>query len=440
MEGKVAFNNLDYIASWFFLSSTYIDGENIRAAFVTTNSLCQGEQVSLLWDYIYRHTDVEIYFGYKSFKWENNAKNNAGVTCTIIGLRQRNSLPKYLIDGQNNTGKKVAQLNAYLVESPDIFIFKRTKPISSFPVMDFGSMPNDGGNLLLSEQEKDALMQDYPEIACLVKRFMGSQEFIRDEIRYCLWIEDENATFAYTIPPIKQRIDNCNQLRLNSKREATHKLASASHCFGEIRYQPTDAIIIPRVSSERRAYIPIGYVRADTVVSDSAFAVYNAEPWLFAILTSKLHNIWVRAVGGALETRIRYSATLCYNTFPFPKITAEQRANLAEHAENVLNTRELHTEMTLGEMYNPETMPLDLRLAHQALDAAVESCYRAEPFISDEERLEYLFKLYEKMTRKNNYGNSISLYNRSRVDWNVKRLFCRESKFDDVGDALYVYE
>lgn len=190
MEGKVAFNNLDYIASWFFLSSTYIDGENIRAAFVTTNSLCQGEQVSLLWDYIYRHTDVEIYFGYKSFKWENNAKNNAGVTCTIIGLRQRNSLPKYLIDGQNNTGKKVAQLNAYLVESPDIFIFKRTKPISSFPVMDFGSMPNDGGNLLLSEQEKDALMQDYPEIACLVKRFMGSQEFIRDEIRYCLWIED----------------------------------------------------------------------------------------------------------------------------------------------------------------------------------------------------------------------------------------------------------
>ena len=229
---------------------------------------------------------------------------------------------------------------------------------------------------------------------------MGSQEFIRDEIRYCLWIEDENIAMAYSIPTIKQRFDRCAQQRLDSKREATHKLADIPHRFGEVRYQPTDAIIVPSVSSERREYIPIGYVDKDTVISNLAFAVYDAEPWLFTILTSKMHNLWVRAVGGSLETRIRYSATLCYNTFPFPKINALQKEELEVLAQEILDIRDQHFDMTLGEMYNPETMPDDLREVHHRLDLVVERCYRLDPFTSDEERLEYLFKLYVKMTKK----------------------------------------
>ena len=266
--------------------------------------------------------------------------------------------------------------------------------------MSFGCMPYDNGNLLMSEQEKEDFVATYPQDADLVKRVCGSYEFINQIDRFCFWIDDAELPRAAANPYIAARIERTWQVRLNSKDKAGRELAERPHQFREYFDIAPNAILVPRHSSENRKYIPIGYLQNGCIITDSALAVYNAEPWLFAILASKLHNIWVRAVGGALETRIRYSATLCYNAFPFPKLTAEQRVNLSEHTENVLNTRELHTEITLGEMYNPETMPLDLSLAHQALDAAVERCYRAEPFISDEERLEHLFKLYVKMTKK----------------------------------------
>ena len=396
MGNVIAFNNLDYISIWFFLGAKYVQDSKAYAAFVSTNSICQGEQVSILWKPIFEETNAEIYFGYKSFKWSNNAKNNAGVSCTIIGLRNKSKGCKYYIDNLSKVSTN--ELNAYLIRTSNVFIDKKMKPISAVSSMDFGSMPNDGGNLLLSAEEKDALISTYPESSTLIKRFMGSQEFIRDEYRYCLWIDDVDS--AMQIPDIANRIAKCAQGRIESKRGATNKLADSPHRFGEVRYQPSDAILIPCHSSENRQYIPIGFVDKDTVISNAALAVYDAELWLFGMLTSKMHNIWVRAVGGALETRIRYSATLCYNTFPFPKINDEQKERLSALAENILLTRENHTEMTLGEMYNPESMPQDLKYAHQAMDIAVEQCYRPEPFTSDEERLEYLFKLYEKMTKK----------------------------------------
>lgn len=266
--------------------------------------------------------------------------------------------------------------------------------------MNFGCMPYDGGNLLMTEQEKEEFCASYPQDADFVKRLCGSYEFINQVDRYCFWIDDADLARALSNPCIAARIERTKQVRLQSKDKAGQELANRPHQFREYFKRDCDAIIVPRVSSERRKYIPIGYVRADTVISDSAFAVYDAELWLFAVLTSKMHNIWVRAVGGALETRIRYSATLCYNTFPFPKVSAEQKERLKDCAWEVLGIRAEHSEMTLGEMYNPETMPVDLCLAHQALDAAIERCYRPEPFTSDEERLEYLFKLYERMTKK----------------------------------------
>lgn len=400
LSGLKENKSLDYIASWFWKGANYIKDTASRYAFVTTNSICQGEQVGMLWSHIF-DLRLVICFARTSFKWSNNAKYNAGVTCAIVGVSGQFVGKRELYNESTQECRRVEDINPYLSGGANTIVCKTHKTPAGLPKMSFGCMSYDNGNLLMSEQEKEDFVAAYPQDADLVKRVCGSYEFINQIDRFCFWIDDAELPRAAANPYIAARIERTREVRLNSKDKAGRELAERPHQFREYFVRTSDAIIIPRVSSERRAYIPIGYVRADTVVSDSAFAVYNAEPWLFAILTSKLHNIWVRAVGGRLKTDYRYSATLCYNTFPFPKITAEQRANLAEHAENVLNTRELHTEMTLGEMYNPETAPLDLRLAHQALDAAVERCYRPEPFTSDEERLEYLFRLYEKKTKNN---------------------------------------
>lgn len=396
-NNKLSFSNLDYIASWFWNGAKYIKDNNAKYAFVSTNSISQGEQVSILWRNIF-DLNLNIFFARTSFKWSNNAKNNAAVICTIIGVSNNSNEKKQIYNETTNECHQVDNINPYLSVGANIIVEKLHKSPFNMPHMDFGSMPNDGGNLILSEEEKENLVEEYPLSKQYIKRFMGSQEFIRDEFRYCLWLENEKD--GREIPPIIARIEKCYQERNNSKRKATNKLAELSYKFGEIRYQPTDAIIVPAVSSERREYIPIGFVDKDTVISNSAFAIYDAELWLFGLLTSKMHNVWVRTVGGRLKTDYRYSATLCYNTFPFPKISNEQKDRLTTLAENILLVRENHTEMTLGEMYNPESMPMDLKVAHQALDIAVEQCYRTEPFTSDEERLEYLFKLYEKMTKK----------------------------------------
>ena len=390
------YKNLDYIACWFLLGSKYIQSTISRCAFVSTNSICQGEQVAMLWKPIL-DLNIEIFFAHTSFKWTNNAKYNAGVSCIIVGISTIKQVVTKRIYGKD-TYHSTDNINPYLTSSSPTIISKLQKAISYIPPMDYGSKPADGGFLILSPDEKETIEK---EIAPgFIKRCIGSQEFIRGEERFCLWITDENKAQAYNTPVIKERIDGVYKMRISSKKEATIKDAGRPHEFSEIRYKSTDAIIIPRHSSERREYIPIGYLEEGTVIPDSAFAVYDAELWLFGMLTSKMHNIWVRTVGGRLKTDYRYSATLCYNTFPFPKINEEQKRRLAALAENILLTRENHTEMTLGEMYNPESMPLDLKLAHQAMDIAVEQCYRPEPFISDEERLEYLFKLYEKMTKK----------------------------------------
>ena len=388
--------SMDYISAWFWKGAHYIKGTQARYAFVTTNSLCQGEQVGMLWGHIF-DLGLTIFFAHTSFKWSNNAKHNAGVTCAIVGVASQYTGLRKLYNEREI--RLVQNINPYLSEGEDVIVFK-SNLLSSFPPMYFGSMPRDGGHLILTEEEAQAIIQEYPSAQKIIKEYIGSKEFIQGLKRFCLWIEEDDKVLAYNIPPIKARLDAVAKERENSDAESTRAYATRPYLFVQRAYKPTDAIIIPRVSSERREYIPIGFVGADTVISDLAFAVYNAEEWLFGVLTSKMHNIWVRAVGGALETRIRYSATLCYNTFPFPKISAEQKNELKALAREVLGARAEHTEMTLGEMYNPETMPSDLRLAHQALDVAIERCYRPEPFFSDEERLEYLFKLYERMTKK----------------------------------------
>lgn len=399
MQQNLSYNNLDYIATWFYKGGLYIEERKSKLAFVTTNSICQGEQVALLWKYL-QSVSIEIYFAYSSFKWSNNAKHNAGVTCTIIGLRFADckGSPKYLV--VNDERIPVPNINPYLSAGTNVIVDKQNDSISNLPSIAFGSMPNDGGYLLFDEHEKEKLIEENAMASKIIHRILGSQELIRGEKRYCLWITDELLPIAYSINSVKDRIDACKRVRESSTRESTRLLAATSYKFGEIRYKETKCIIVPRHSSERREYIPIGYLEAGTVVADSAFAIYDAPLWLFGILTSRMHMAWVKTVGGRLKTDYRYSAQLCYNTFPFPAINEAQKAELEELAQEVLDVRDQHFDMTLGEQYNPETMPETLKEAHHRLDLAVERCYRPAPFSSDEERLECLFKLYAKMTKK----------------------------------------
>ena len=391
---------VDYIAAWFWKGANYIRNSKAKFAFVTTNSISQGEQVAMLWKPIFSLNE-EIFFARTSFKWSNNAKYNAAVTVAIIGVQNRSNSQKYLFHEEDKVAQIVENINPYLSPTENIIVAKTYKIPEGLPKAEFGCMPYDNGHLLMSKSEKEALIEFNQSAGMFIKRLMGSQEFLNDIERYCLWIDDDMRDDAEKVLPIKERISATEKFRLYESKDGAI-LADRPHQFREhyvIGQNSEDKIIIPRVSSERRQYIPIGFLDKDTIISDSAFAIYNSEKWLFALLTSKMHNLWVRAVGGSLETRIRYSATLCYNTFPFPKLSHQQKEELDRLAQNIIDMREENAELSLGVMYNPETMPEELLEAHQELDYAVERIYRKAPFTTDEERLEHLFKLYAKITK-----------------------------------------
>lgn len=390
---------LDYICNWFFLGAKYIKSTKAKYAFVSTNSICQGEQVGVLWPEIYKY-NLNIFFAHKSFRWNNNAKYNAAVTCAIVGVCNKNEkVKKQIFDKEHNT--IVGLINPYLMSNSETIVYKRTQDPTGLPKLCFGCMPYDDRKhkyLRLEEYEKEQLLNEYPQSQSLIRKIYGSEEFINGNNVYCLWINDEQLPLAMNIPPIRKRIEANKHFRLHESKDG-QALADRPHQFRE---HPEDAekIIIPRVSSENRTYIPMGYLDQKDIVSDSAFALYDAQTWLFGILTSKLHMLWVKTVGGKLKTDYRYSSQLIYNTFPFPKIPEDKKKEIETAAENVLITRENYPDKTLADLYDPDKMPEDLREAHAKLDDIVESCYPGYPFASDEARLECLFKLYEKMTTK----------------------------------------
>lgn len=395
--------NIDYISCWFYKGAEYLNTSPfVKIAFVSTNSVCQGEQVAILWKQLKKFTNVEIGFAYRSFKWTNNAKYNAGVTCVIIGLRQKSSAQKFIYDGLQKV--LVKNINTYLLDANDVYIERTNESISHFAPMAFGSMPRDGGHLILTPIEKDDIISKYPQSSKFIKKYIGSEEFINGKTRYCLWIESNESNEAKSCQAISERIDAVSKFRNSSKASSTKNYAKLGYMFVQRAYRPTNAIIVPRVSSERRQYIPIGYLDKNTVISDSAQAIYDAPLWLFSVITSRMHMVWVRAVGGRLKTDYRYSAELCYNTFPFPDVSDQKKRELEYHAKQVLSAREAHSELTMAELYDPDKMPEDLRSAHVSLDIAVEQCYRKRPFDNDEKRLEYLFKYYEKMSAGSKLG------------------------------------
>lgn len=391
------YRDLDYISIWFYKGSEYIESVNGKLAFVSTNSISQGQQVALLWEKVLRDR-IEIFFAHHSFKWTNNAKGNAGVTVIIVGLRNIDNSPKFLF--VDNIKRDAKNINAYLLDAPNAIIVERMKSISNFPRMNFGNMPNDGGGLILDEQEKSTILAQSPDALKFIRKLVGSTEFINGINRYCLWIEDSELDEALQLEAIKTKIDVSRKHRINSKDKGTNKLALRSHQFRDRNVAIDSAIIVPSTSSERREYIPLGFLPKETVILNSALAIYDAQPWLFGVLHSKMHMIWVDAIGGKLKTDYRYSAKLCYNTFPFPNINERQKETITQYVFDILDERAKYSEKTMAWIYNPETMPSGLKEAHHALDLAIERIYRLAPFHSDEERLEYLFKLYDEMIKK----------------------------------------
>jgi hypothetical protein len=393
--------SLDYVTAWFMKAAEYGSHTNTATAFVSTNSICQGVQVPILWPLIFK-TGHEICFAHTSFKWANLASYNAGVIVIIVGICQQSNSPKklYSINGdQEAIVKEVSHINAYLVPAKNIDVIPSRKSISSLAYMDLGNMPKDGGNLLFGAGEaREAILQE-PSISKYVFEFVGSQEYVKGIVRHCLWIEDEQVEEAKLIPLIAKRLDGVKKMRLESKAESTRAFANKSHRFKQIQGRgKKHSIVIPKVSSENRDYLPVGLLSSDSIVSDNAFALYDAPLWSMALVASKLHLIWIATVCGKMKTDFRYSNTMGWNTFPVPTLTEKNKEDLTRCAEDILLAREAHFPATIADLYSPEKMPENLRHVHERNDEVLERIYIGRRFKNDTERLEILFDLYTKMT------------------------------------------
>lgn len=394
-----SYKNLDYSAGWFFKTAQFLTYATVcGGALVSTNSICQGTQVELLWPLILG-LNIEIGFAWPSFKWKNNATHNAGVTCIIVGLRHASSTMKalYFEDHSND----IPHISPYLLPvDNDIIVQKRSKPLGKLPLMIYGNAPIDDGYLLLSLKEKQDLLSQYPQAKTLIKRFYGSQEFIRGEERFCLWIEDQDLSLANSILPIKKRIESVKQFRLNSNREQTKKFALYPYKFVEIRQKlEKESFLIPLISSGKRYYLSVGIMPEDIVTNNKTFTIFDPPSYLFAILSSRLHMVWLANIGGRMRTDFSYSNTIVYNTFPFLPLTEDQEEQLAECAGNILAAREDHPGKTIAFLYNPQTMPANLLQAHQQTDEMLETFYNGKSFVDDTERLTFLFKHYERLLK-----------------------------------------
>lgn len=392
--------SLDYVAAWLMKAADYGQHATAATAFVATNSICQGQQVPILWPLIFR-TGHHVAFAHTSFKWANLASHNAGVTVVIVGIAKQVG-PVRKLYGPGEDGKAVVRqvetINSYLVSGANVIVQQAPEPLASIAEMDRGNMPVDGGNLLLSTTETQALNLSPAQHKRFVRRIYGAAEFIRGLSRYVLWIEDEHLGEAMQIAPICERIKKVRKMRLNSRDKGAREMASRAHQMREMNIGNHHTIIISCVSSESREYLPVGLLDHRSTVSNLAFALYDAPLWTMALIASRLHLVWIATVCGKLETRYRYSNTMGWNTFPVPLLTAKNREDLTRCAEDILLAREAHFPATIAELYNPQTMPENLRHAHDRNDECLERIFIGRRFKNDTERLEKLFALYVKMT------------------------------------------
>lgn len=391
---------IDYVAAWLVRAIEYAQNTETRIAFVTTNSICQGHQVPLLWPIIFA-SGHEIEFAHTSFKWANLAAHNAGVTVVIVGLTKQARSVKKLFSETGDEGfeaRSVSSINAYLVAGANLLVGKSSKPINGLDKMDLGNMPYDGGNLLLSRSEAIDLNLSGEARERFVRRIFGSKEFISNLVRYCLWIEDSDVASAEAYPKIRSRIEAVHAMRSKSTDKGGRAMAARAHQMREMKSSSSHTLVVPRTSSESRQFLPAGIVSNANVISSEAFAIFDGPFWQLALQLSRMHLLWIATVCGQLETRYRYSNVLGWNTFPVPKFTEQHKADLTCCAEDILLAREAHFPKTIAELYDPEKMPDNLRHAHDRNDEVLERIYIGRRFKNDTERLEKLFELYTKMT------------------------------------------
>ena len=366
--------NLDYVSCWYKKATDLMKGTNIRTALVSTNSVSQGESVAILWKPLFED-GVHIDFAHRTFRWDSEASIKAHVHCVIIGFSiEPNNKAKMIFE--NDRYLKAQNINGYLLDAPSVFIENQTKPICDISKMDFGSMPNDGGYLSnYTTEEKDEIVDRYPEAKDMFRRLLGATEFINNEERWCLWLEEVSPMQIKNIPPIYEAVSNVRKLREKSNRDATRKLADTPTLFGEIRQPKTDYLLVPSTSSELRKYIPIGFVPRYVISNNANLVVPNATLYDFGVMTSNVHNAWMRAVCGRLKSDYRYSVKIVYNNFPWPTPTDEQKAAIEKTAQAILDARALYPDCSLADLYDEVTMPVELRRAHQANDKAVMQAY-----------------------------------------------------------------
>jgi hypothetical protein len=397
-----SWKSLDYVAGWFMKAADYGLHTPTVSAFVSTNSICQGQQVPILWPLIFK-TGHEIAFAHTSFKWANLASHNAGVTVAIVGISNHAGQVRKLFSLADDGGSVVKEsdnVNAYLVAAPNVIVDKASRPMNGTANMSFGNKPVDGGHLLLSADEVRTLGLTPDQHNKFIRRIYGSAEFIRGLERYCLWIENDHLQEALAIEAIRQRIEGVRMMRLNSRDKSANEMASRAHQMREMRIGKNWTLTVPRTSSENRPYLPNGIIDARSTVTSETFALYDAPLWNMALIASRLHLVWIATVCGKLETRYRYSNTMGWNTFPVPKLTEKNRADLTAAAEGILLAREAHFPATIADLYDPEKMPANLRAAHDHNDEVLERIYIGRRFRNDTERLEKLFEMYTKMTTK----------------------------------------
>jgi hypothetical protein len=401
-EGMKAASDLDFVAAWYLKATRYMaENPSIRTALVATNSITQGEQVGLLWPELFRR-GAKIHFAHRTFSWSNEARGKAAVHCVIIGFSLEDTAEKTLFEYENIKGEahtvRAGNINPYLVDGPDVVVGKRQQPLANVPTMRCGNKPSDGGNLLLTDAERDALLREEPGAAPWIKRFVGSEEFINDISRWCLWLENIPPETLRKLPAVLARVEAVRAFRTASSAEPTRRAADTPMRFFYVSQPATEYILIPEVSSERRRYVPIGFMSPDVISSNKNYLIADPSLFLFGVLQSAMHIAWLGAVGGRLESRFQYSGTMVYNTFPWPTPTDKQRTAIEAAAQGVLDARAAHPGASLADLYDPLTMPPDLVKAHQKLDVAVDAAYGYKAAATDAARVAFLFGLYQQLT------------------------------------------
>jgi len=392
---------LDYVSAWYIKAAQFIRGTNIRVAFVSTNSITQGEQVGALWGWLLAQ-GIKIHFAHRTFRWSNDARGRAAVFCVVIGFGMSDVLQKRLFDYANPDAEAqeilARNINPYLVIADDIIIDSRNKPLCDVPEMLFGSKPTDNGNLILNDVQKAELLHKEPVAEKFIHPLISAHEFLHGENRWCLWLKDASPAELRKMPEVMKRVEAVRQFRLKSTKAATVKLASMPYLFAEIRQPVNNYILIPIHSSENRLYVPITFFGAENIVHNSSTAIPNATPYHFGVISSLMHMAWMRAVCGRIKSDYRYSNNIVYNNFPWPgEATPAQKARVESAAQSVLAARQGYPDSSLADLYDPAAMPKPLVDAHRALDKAVDLCYRPQPFATELERLEYLFGLYRQL-------------------------------------------